>query len=196
MFAGDIGNTKNYVYIDSVTDFTITGYGEHASHNNLSYSNEPLFYVSGSGNRKIDIQLNNNNIYTIDQKTFGLDSWDNNIFINGDIHVNNFRNDNLLITTRRTGIATLTNGDTTLDYTCSDNGWIYVSMVGTTGSTSVQRLALKDNTANYELRLITIGDRYVTGFMPVTKGDNITCISNDTATAYVTFLANRGYPSN
>ena len=195
VFAGDVGNTKNYVYIDSVTDFTITGYGEHASHNNLSYANEPLFYVSGSGNRKIDIQLNNNNVYTIDQKTFGLDSWDNNIFINGDIHVNNFRNDNLLITSRKTGVATLTNGDTTLDYTCPDNGFIYVSMVGTTGQTTPQKITLKNETSNYELRLFTIGDMYMTGFMPVAKGDNITCSSNTTATAYINLFHNRGYSS-
>ena len=191
IIAGELGNTKNYLLIDDTNDFKITGFCEHKTAHSMAYSGKRLIYASGSGNRVINIGLNNSSAYTLDQTTFGIDSWDNNIYINGDIHVNNIHNKNILVTPRKTSIATLTSGSTTLDYDVLDNGFIHISCVGTYGETTPQKITIKDNTTGMECTAMTIGSLYNTAIMPVAKGDNLTCTGNTTATAYLTIYYNR-----
>ena len=189
IFAGSLANTKHYLYMDQVQDFKIDGYAEH-SHG--TYSNKKMFYLTGTGRRVVSLHLNNQTSYNIDYTTFGLDSWDNNIFINGDIKVNNFSNKDLLITNRGASIKTLTDGSTDLNYTVLENGFVYVSAVGTYGETTPQFITVKDNTTNMECTVMTIGSNYQTQVIPVQKGDNLTCTKNTMATAYVSIKYNRG----
>ena len=191
IFGGSLANTKNYVYIDGCNDFKIDGFGEHSQG---TYSGKKLFYLTGSGKRVVTLALSNNSAYNIDYVTFGIDSWDNNIFINGDIKVNNFSNKDLLITNRGAAIKTLNDGSTDLNYTILENGFLTVAAVGTYGQTTPQFITVKDNTTNVECTVMTIGSNYQTQVIPVQKGDNITCTKNTTATAYINIKYNRGNP--
>lgn len=190
VFAGSLANTKNYIYIDQVDDFKVDGYMEHSQG---VYSGKKFLYATGNGRRIINIELNNQNAYPLDYKTFGFESWDNNIYIYGDIKVNNYSNKDILVTDRGTTIASLNNGDTTLDYTILENGFLYVTAVGTYGQTTPQVVTINDVTNNKECNVMTIGSQYLTNCMPVSKGDKIRCTKNTMATVYISILYNRGY---
>lgn len=190
IFAGSLANTKNNLYINDTNDFKIDGYIEHSQG---IYSGKKFLYATGSGRRVISIALNNNAAYDIDYKTFGFESFDNNIYINGDIKTNNFSNKDILITDRSTNIKTLTDGSTDLNYTIPENGFIYVTATGTYEQTTPQFITIKNNNLNVECQVMTIGSNYQSNFMPVSKGDVITCTKNTMATAYISLKYNRGF---
>ena len=162
-------------------------------HSQGVYSGKKFLYASGSGRRIINIDLNNQGAYPIDYKTFGFESWDNNIYINGDIKVGDYSNKDIIVTDRGITIATLNNGDTTLDYTILENCFLYVTAVGTYEQTTPQVVTINDDTNNKECNVMTIGSQYITNCIPVSKGDKIRCTRNTMATVYISILYNRGY---
>lgn len=190
IFAGRQDNTDNYVRLSSVNDFKISGYGEHIQQG--TYSGKRLFYLAGSGKREVDLSLNVHGAYTVDAKTFGIDTYENGIYIDGFIKVNTLSNQDLMITNRGLTIATLTNGDTTLNYEVLENGFVNINAVGTYGSTTPQYITIKNNHNNFLATVLTIGDIYVQQTFPVSKGDVLTCTKNTTATAYISIKYNKG----
>jgi len=190
-FAGDLGNKHNCVYLDQVFDFEIDGFIEHSNVKGIEYQNKKFLYASGSGKRIINITLNNKDAYEIDDITFGIETYQTDLYKKGNIHVNNFENNTQVISTNKVNVATLNRGDTNLNYKCPSHGFIYLTMTGTEGLTDIQTIDILNVTTNYNLRLLSIGANYVTGFMPVSKGDVISCRSNTSEEAYVTFYGNR-----
>jgi len=187
-FAGDLGNLHHCLYLDQVFDFEINGYVEHSSLVGNTYKNKTFIYASGSGKRVINITLNNKDQYEINEDTFGITTYGDTLYEKGIIKVNNFDNKSRVISTDKTSVATLSNGNTSLEYICPEHGYIYVSMTGEYGKTEPQRINIVDESMNYNLMLVTIGSNYVTGFMPVRKGDVIKCKANTSFEAYVTFI--------
>lgn len=190
-FAGDLGNTYNCVYLDQVFDFEIDGFIEHSNVKGIAYKNKKFLYASGSGKRIINITLNNKNAYEIDDVTFGIETYQTDLYKKGNIHVNNFENNTQVISKNKVNVATLNAGSTNLNYTCPSNGFIYLTMTGTDGLTDIQTIDILNESTDYNLRLLSIGANYVTGFMPVSKGDVISCRSNSSQVAYVSFYSNR-----
>lgn len=190
-FAGDLGNKHNCIYLDQVLDFEIDGFVEHSNVKNIAYQNKKYIYASGSGKRIINITLNNKDAYVIDDNTYGIETYQTDLYKKGKLHVNNYENNTQIITSNRDNIATLEKGSTSLNYKCTSNGFIYVTMTGTAGLTNPQSINVINETKDYNLRLMSIGANYVTGFMPVSKNDVIKCLSNTSEVAYVTFFSNR-----
>lgn len=190
-FAGDLGNSEHCLYLDQVFDFEIDGFVEHSLIRGSEYKEKPFVYASGSGKRVVNITLNNKNAYPINDETFGIDTYQTDLYKKGNIHVNNFENNTQVISTNKINVATLSKGSTNLNFECPSHGFIYLTMTGTEGLTEVQTIDILNETTDYNLRLLSIGANYVTSFMPVSKGDVISCRSNTSEEAYITFFSNR-----
>lgn len=188
MFGGDLGNTENNVYIDQVSDFEVEGFGEHMNPSGLSYSGKKLFYLCGSNKRVVKLNISNSGAYEIDEKTFGIDTWERGIYQEGDIQVNNASNKNIMITSRKKAFGVLSAGST---YTMDGNGIFSFCGVGNWGETGLKYMTVKNETTGMYNSIITEGSNYVYGILPVNKGDVVKIEKCEMATAYGDLYYNR-----